>query len=226
MAEDGMGTRETLSRLEAGLLNLTDKVGVFSDEVITLKAQQENQAKRLESISNENQRALTEVTTSFKTEFASITASMRQFDERSRPQWGLWIAAVGVFCTMMGGTVWVTSLWISSAVAQSSGPILADIASLRAAVAPVHDIEIASKASAVADADSRRDRDEINRRLSRIEQQEGDHTAERREQIAALKQNTIEVETQFKNLTQLMYLLWEKAFNMKFPIVPREVTPG
>jgi hypothetical protein len=90
-------------------------------------------------------------------------------------------------------------------------------------------IEIDTGASQQADASSRSDRGQLNDRTKTLEQITSTSTAERRSQEAETKQKLVEIETQFKSMSntlniitdhiqQWLTVLYEKVFpDQKFP---------
>jgi hypothetical protein len=209
--DDTSLTRQTLGRLESSISSLSDSFAVYRDDVATLKIQLANHQSQTAAMAADWKSSVQGISTTFQAEVDKIGAD-------------IWIGMISAGIAFMSIFTAAAAFFVNAEIGTAIAPIVQQQAAINLLIPQMHDLELASLRSTQADTRSEQDRGELNRRMTVMENSFATGLAERREQIAHLESGRVEIETQFKNLTGLVYYLWHKLMGDAFPIVPREQT--
>lgn len=228
IVDDTSATRETLSRLEAGLGSLSDNFSSYRDDVQALKIQQANQQSQMQAMQADFKASMQSVATTFQSEISKIGSDIdrviERINDKDKPRRDLWIGTATAGIAFLGMFIAASAFFVNANISSATAPMVQQLTSLAQMPVQMHELELASLRSTQADTRSEQDRLELNRRLGTLETAFATGAAERREQITELNAGRVEIETQFKNLTALVYYLWHKVTGDPFPIVPRETS--
>lgn len=221
-------TRETLGRLEASLANMSDSFSIYRDDVATLKIQQANQQSQMTSMAADWKSSVQNITTTFQSEISKIGADIGRvtdrINERDKPRRELWIGITTAAIAFIGMFTVAAAFFVNAEIGTNIAPLVQQSAATSQLIPEVRQIQLDTLRSSQADTRSEQDRAELNRRVGALEGNFSKSLAERREQVAELNAGRIEIETQFKNLTAMVYYIFHKVTGDPYPIVPREET--
>jgi hypothetical protein len=226
--DDTSLTRQTLGRLESSISSLSDSFAVYRDDVATLKIQLANHQSQTAAMAADWKSSVQGISTTFQAEVDKIGADISRvsdrLNEKEKPRRDIWIGMISAGIAFMSIFTAAAAFFVNAEIGTAIAPIVQQQAAINLLIPQMHDLELASLRSTQADTRSEQDRGELNRRMTVMENSFATGLAERREQIAHLESGRVEIETQFKNLTGLVYYLWHKLMGDAFPIVPREQT--
>lgn len=226
IVDDTSIARETLGRLESSLTSMSENFSTYRDDVATLKIQQANQAAQMTSMGADWKASVQNITSAFQSEMSKIGADIGRvtdrLNERDKPRRELWIGVSTAAIAFLSMFTVAAAFFVNAEIGSAIAPLVQQQTALNQMVPKIHDLDSSSIRSTAADARSEQDRAELNRRLSIIEGNFAAGLAERREQVARLEAERVEIETQFKNLTSQTYYLWGQVMGSPYPIIPRE----
>jgi len=219
-----------LSRVENVLSDMGNTFTLFREELATIKTEQANQKQQIVNIEADWKIGLQNVGVSIDNKMLDVTRSIdkisAKIEEKDKPRTSLWIAAFSVLLVVASSIATVGSFFVTSSIREAVVPLQQKVSGLEQLTANHHDLEDRTSRSREADARSETDRQELNRRLATVESALSDSNALTKQQLATLQAGFVENETQFKNLTGQVYVLWDKIFGRPYPIIPREVPVG
>lgn len=212
------GSQATLGRMETTLAAMGEMFVGFRTELATIKLEQANQKEQIRGIE-------VDWKTGFDGVNQSISRIVSKIEERDKPKTASWIAGFSAMFLVTTSVTGVAVFFVQSSIREAVMPMTQNISSLQQLTSNFHDTENKAILSREADQRSETDRNEINRRLSVIENAQATNLATSRQTFAELKAGFTENETQFKNLVGMVYYLWAEVFGKAYPVIPRE-TPG
>jgi hypothetical protein len=207
--------KNALYRVEATLVDMSKGFGLFREELATIRTEQGNQKSLISNMEIDWRSSLETVNQSVK-ELAL------RFDEREKPKTSLWISGAATFGVIVSSLVGVAVFFVDSSIRDATAPLASRLSAIEQLTTDHRELEDRTSRSQASDARSEIDRQELNRRITFLEGAVASSTAQRREEVAALQAGFVESETQFKNLTAMVYYIWNKVFGSAYPIVPRE----
>jgi peptidoglycan hydrolase CwlO-like protein len=227
IAADSSASRDTLTRLEASLGAITEGFQSYRDDVSQLKLQQQHQQTQMQELAQDFKTDLGTIAASFRSEMEKFAVQIGHIAEKiegKRIGVGVWTSILGVVFVFFSLFTAAAAFFVNAEISNAIAPLVQFQAQMTQMLPNIRESELASTRSTQADARSEIDRSELNRRVGVLESKMADESAQRREQFSALNAGRVEIETQFKNLTQMTYYLWHKTMGETFPIVPREDT--
>lgn len=228
IVDDTSVSRETLGRLESSLTSMSENFSTYRDDVATLKIQQANQQSQTTAMAADWKASVQGITATFQSEISKIGADIGRvtdrLNERDKPRRELWIGISTAAIAFLSMFTVAAAFFVNAEIGSAIAPLVQQQTALNQLIPKIHELDGSSIRSTQADARSEQDRTELNRRLGVLEGNFSTGLSERREQVARLDAQRVEIETQFKNLTGQTYYLWGKVMGEPYPVIPREGT--
>jgi hypothetical protein len=228
IGDDTSLARDTLGRLESSLTNMAENFSTYRDDVATLKIQQANQQTQMTNLAADWKASVQNITATFHSEISKIGADISRvtdrLNERDKPRRELWIGISTAAIAFLSMFTVAAAFFVNAEIGSAIAPLVQQQTALNQIVPKVNDLATSAIRSTQADARSEQDRTELNRRIGVLEGNFAIGQSERREQVARLEAERVEIETQFKNLTGQTYYLWAEVTGKPYPIIPREGT--
>jgi hypothetical protein len=207
---------------------MSESFSIYRDDVAALKIQQANQQSQSAAMAADWKSSVQTMTATFQSEISKIGADIgrvtERMNERDKPRRDLWIGMITATIAFLGVFTAAAAFFVNAEIGTAISPLVQQQTALVQLIPQVHELEMSTTRSREADTRSEQDRGELNRRMMVIEDNFAKSTAERRGEVAELNAGRVEIETQFKNLTAMVYYLWHKITGDPYPIVPRENT--
>jgi septal ring factor EnvC (AmiA/AmiB activator) len=228
ITEDASNTREALARLETDLRAISGGFSSYRDDVASLKLQQGHQQTEITRIATDVKSDMMALSTSFRSEIDKISVQIsmvvQKIDGR-RVGTGAWVSIAGVVIVFVGMFMAAAAFFVNAEIANATASQTQALAALSGLPAIVHELELSTSRSTQADARSETDRNDLNRRMGKLENDVATEVAQRREDSASFRSSSVEIETQFKSITQQLYYLWAKVMGDPYPIMSSRETP-
>lgn len=215
-----------LTRMENTLASMGEAFAGFREELATIKSEQANQKQQIIGVENDWKTGLDSVNRSIDTKLDGVNEAIRdigkRLQERDKPKTTFYISAFSTLLVLLSLLTGVAVFFVNSSIKGETTPLMQRVAGLEQLTADHRELEDKTTRSREADARSETDRSELNRRVEVAEGELSKNIAMNRERFATLQAGFVENETQFKNLTAMVYYMWSQVFGKSYPVIPRE----
>jgi hypothetical protein len=166
---------------------------------------------------------------------AEIKPLHAKIEESARPNWSLLVAVGSLMLGMIAGVWLIVGLKIDATVSPVVAQTEQNRVSLATQAEALRNVTTDATSSTQADMESRSDRAQLNERMRNVEAAVHSGSADRRAAEATTKSALVEIETQFKAMSdtlnfqkdvtqQWLTLLWQKTYGESLP--PADFRPN